>query len=521
MSVIAVTVAGATAAAGLTYVQQRARRQRALERARRAGERELEGVETRKAQEIADAKRRAEARRGRIEAELETRREAVEADEARLERVEGAQERRAGAVQERDTELTERHGAFKARQKELRGRRQALDALDGSFDEHVEAMAGATREEVIETLGRDLSDAARRAAQRASRALEERTDAQAESQARRLIDTACNRYGAPLAQARLINKVELPTKKAVAERIEAENYGLLEVITELTKVEFIPQEGGVLFLQAPDPFTREIGRLAYSRLVKAKSVDEAAARMNADKAEKDLIKIARDAGNRARKLLHLKPVDPEILFLVGKLLYRTSYTQNQWQHAMETAHLCGMMARDMGLPIRTSYRAALLHDIGKVLWAETGAVGSHAVSGGTFAREHGEAPEIVHAIAAHHGDEKPSTPLAHLVAAADALSGARPGARRETVIAYTERVDQIGEICERFAEVRRHYVISGGRELRIEVDPRKIDDLGAAQLSGSLAEAIEEELIYPGQIKVTVMREVKASAVARERTGRR
>ena len=206
---------------------------------------------------------------------------------------------------------------------------------------------------------------------------------------------------------------------------------------------------------------------------------------------------------------------PDILFLVGKLLYRTSYTQNQWTHAIETAHLCGMMAQDLGLPVELARRSALMHDIGKVLWSETEAVGSHAVSGAAFARDHGEIPEIVHPIAAHHNDEKPSTALAHLVAASDALSGARPGARRETIEAYKQRVEDLERISASFPEIRKSYVIQGGRELQVIVDPQQIDDLGAMRLSEDIAGRIEDECTYPGQIKVTVVREVRRTAVAR------
>jgi len=225
----------------------------------------------------------------------------------------------------------------------------------------------------------------------------------------------------------------------------------------------------------------------------------------------------RDAGRRAARILKLKNVHPDILQLVGKLLYRTSYTQNQWQHAIETAHLCGMMAEQMGLNVRDAYRSGLMHDIGKVLWAETEAVGSHAVSGAAFATERGETPDIVHPIAAHHGDEKPSSPLAHLVAAADALSGARPGARRETLESYTQRVDDIEKICGEFRGrgLKRSYVIQGGREVRIHVDPHRVDDHAAVRLAGEVAGRIEEECVYPGQIKVTILRETTSSSMAR------
>jgi ribonuclease Y len=178
----------------------------------------------------------------------------------------------------------------------------------------------------------------------------------------------------------------------------------------------------------------------------------------------------RAAGKSAAEMLKVEKMHPEILHLVGKLLYRTSYTQNQWAHAIESAYLCGMIAEDLGVDAVAARRSALIHDIGKVLWAETEAVGSHAVSGAAFARAHGEPPEIVHPIAAHHNDEKPDSVLAYIVAAADALSGARPGARRATEEAYSMRVEDLERICQSFRGIESHFVIQGGRELRIVVD---------------------------------------------------
>ena len=196
-------------------------------------------------------------------------------------------------------------------------------------------------------------------------------------------------------------------------------------------------------------------------------------------------------------------------------MYRTSYTQNQWAHAIESAFLCGMIAEDMGIDPIKARRSALIHDIGKVLWAETEAVGSHAVSGAAFARAHGEPEDITHPIAAHHNDEKPSTVLAHIVAASDALSGARPGARRATEEAFSTRVEDLERICYDFPGIDSHFVIQGGRELRIVVDHQRVGDLEAARLSSAVATRIEDELTYPGQIKVTVIRETRVSAVAR------
>ena len=264
------------------------------------------------------------------------------------------------------------------------------------------------------------------------------------------MDVACHRYGVP-CQQNVCTLLSMSRASGAQKVLKADNFALLEALTELSEVSFeYMEDGGGYYLRGPDPYTREIGRLSYMELVRSRHPNDDAVKVAFERASKKLTKITTKAGNDAAKILGLKGIDPAILFLVGKLLYRTSYTQNQWQHAIETAHLCGLMASELGLDLKTAYRSALMHDIGKVLWAETEAVGSHAVSGAAFATAHGETPEIVHPIAAHHGDEKPSTALAHLVAAGDALSGARPGARTETAETYTQRVEEITHICDEF-----------------------------------------------------------------------
>lgn len=514
----ATAAAGAAAIAGSMAVAARRRRAAAIEAARRDEAARLGGLAGEAAATRKAALERAENLRARLIRQLAEEEQALIADEARIERVETASESRARRVEERDLTLGERTEDMRARRDAIRALELEIEGLDGRIAEAVEHVAGRTRPELVEQIGHELVGQARLAAAKSSRAREEWAQQHAETEGRRLIDLACNRYGIPLSAERLVPTVEMPREAAIRERFLADGGALFAAIREFSDVEFVEQtDKDGYYLQAPDPYTREIGRLAFLRLARSKTADPSQAAAAVDRARADLEKIARDAGKRATRILKLDGVHPEIQFLVGKLLYRTSHTQNQWTHAIETAHLCGMMAEDLGLDIRTAHRSALMHDIGKVLWAETEAVGSHAVSGAAFAREHGEAPEIVHPIAAHHNDEKPSTPLAHLVAAADALSGARPGARRETIETYTQRLDEVETICEEFRPrgIKHAYVISGGREVRVHVDPRRVDDLEATRLSMDIAHRIEEDCIYPGQIKVMVIRETSASAVAR------
>jgi ribonuclease Y len=516
--IIATAAASAAVAAGAVVLNDR-RKRRALENEIKDRKAAARVVDTSgRGDERQKSLARAEVLKERLENQLERRRRELDDDEAHLAQRQAAVDRRLSGIKDRNDDLAERFNGIKEKRVEMASIRSEIESLEEMFTEAIEGTAGDTLENVLEDMTHELIGDTEVAAQKAAKALLTKTVDRSEFEAKRLIDIACQRYGAPLAANRLVSTVNLPTKAAQKERVLHDGESVLKAIFEETDVQFLDQGEGVYFLQAPDPYTREVGRLAYEKMVRSGNISEAAARQSAEKSKANLDKVVRDAGRRAARILSLKNIHPDILQLVGKLLYRTSYTQNQWQHAIETAHLCGMMAEEMGLDIRAAHRAALLHDIGKVLWAETEACGSHAVSGAAFAAERGEDPDIVHPIAAHHNDEKPSSPLAHLVAAADALSGARPGARRETLESYTQRVDDIEAICEKFRDrgVKRAYVIQGGREVRLEVTPRRVDDQAAIRLAGDIARSIEEECIYPGQIKVTVLRETTSSSTARK-----
>ncbi len=232
-----------------------------------------------------------------------------------------------------------------------------------------------------------------------------------------------------------------------------------------------------------------------------------------DKAKIEIDEKLLELGQKAQMEIGVHGIHPEILKLIGALNYRFSYTQNQYQHALEAAFICGAMAAEMGMNVKQARRAALMHDIGKVL--DASAEGSHAVTGADFAKKYGEHPDIVHAIRAHHDDENPESVLAHLVAASDALSGARPGARKALTESYVSRLSDIEEIVNSFEGVSRSYAISGGREVRVFVENERVDDEQTVLLSRDIARKIEDEMTYPGTIKVTVLRETKAVGVAR------
>lgn len=521
MLVTAAVAAAAAAATGAVTVavdrkRRSDRRARALAEQRAQVERARVEAEALAARRAAEAEEKAARLKAQASAEIEAWGQQLDQEEARLtSRGEGL-DRRAEEFSTREEELQTHFDEFKARRVALKESQEGLKAERKRIEETLERLAGTTRQDTARHIGEEMVQRARLEGRKVLRDQEDIISAVAERRARRLIDLASQRYGMPMPANRLITTVSLPSDKKIRAQLLADDRALLKAITEASEVEFVPTDDEeVLLMQAPDPFTREIGRLSFTRLAKQKrSATKDVARI-VKSVDTELHQVARKAGKRAARLLKLQPLHPEIGELVGKLLYRTSYTQNQWQHAIETAFLCGMMAEELGLPVKEARRAALLHDIGKVLWAETEAVGSHAVSGAAFARERKEDPAICHAIAAHHDDEKPSTPLAHLVAAADALSGARPGARREMLESFTRRVDDLERISSEFPGVEKAYVIQGGRELRLFVDHRKVNDLDAANLSTEVAHRIEDECIYPGQIKVTVIREIRYSYTAR------
>jgi ribonucrease Y len=269
-----------------------------------------------------------------------------------------------------------------------------------------------------------------------------------------------------------------------------------------------------LRLEGLDGVGREVARRSLARLQRQPGTarDPAAVTKAAREVATALDTELDDLGRRAFSMLEIPAAHPEIVKLVGRLNYRTSYTQNQWKHAIEAAYLCGMMADELGLDLKLARRAALMHDIGKALTHELD--GSHAVIGADYARRLGEAEAVANAIGAHHTDEPFNTAYAYLVAAADAMSGGRPGARRQTDESFLARVEDLERITRGFRGVAEAFAVQGGREIRIYVEEDRIDDLGAVNLSTEIAQKISREMRFPGQIRVTVIRELKAMEIA-------
>jgi ribonucrease Y len=410
---------------------------------------------------------------------------------------------RAAALEARETGLREQE----SRKRTFDDERKQVDAQAVGVLENV---VGESRADVRHRLIAEWVEEAKADAQDRIRRVEAgMNDAAHGREAKRIMGIAVQRYEGHYLTERLLSN--LPLLPGSAPRIFGENNEHVPVIEEVANIKLLlADDGGSVRLDGQDSFGREIARRAIARF--GKHGHKIETRKAVENIKEELEREVFDLGKRAFKELEIPRAHPDIVKLVGRLNWRTSYTQNQWKHAIEAAFLCGMMAAELGLDVKLARRAALMHDIGKSL---THAIdGSHAVIGADYARRLGEAEVVANAIGAHHLDEPFNSVYATLVAAADAMSGARPGARREQTDNYAQKLEDLERIGGRFRGVDRAYAVQGGRELRVYVQEGTVSDERAVELSSEIARQISDEMTFPGQIKVTVIREVRAIEVA-------
>jgi ribonuclease Y len=336
----------------------------------------------------------------------------------------------------------------------------------------------------------------------------------AEQRAKRILAIVIDRFARPFCAERGLGHVEIPddhTKKNLLDK----NGMVLKQVQEIGGCDLILDETETsIAIAGFDPVRRELTRRILEKLIKEKKyLNPDLIRRKGEDAKRELIKQIKYDGDMLAKELGLQNLNPEIRRMMGSLRYRYSFTQNQYFHCGEVGWLCGLLASELELPIKIARRAGMLHDIGKSM--DHALDGGHAVIGADFIKERGESAEIVHAVRAHHFDEAPSTDLAFLVIAADAISGARPGARRSTIESYTQKVTELEGIARSFDGVNDCYVLSGGREVRVITDGKAINDTKALELSKNIAQRIENEVSYPGQIKVVVVRSTQVNETTR------
>ncbi|HXC92678.1 MAG TPA: ribonuclease Y, partial [Geobacteraceae bacterium] len=343
--------------------------------------------------------------------------------------------------------------------------------------------------------------------------IEEEAKETADKKSKEIISLAIQRYAGEYVAERTVSVVPLPSDEMKGRIIgrEGRNIRALEAATGIDLI--IDDTPEAVILSGFNPVRREVARIALEKLITDGRIHPGRIEDVVHKAEEEVEQAIKDAGEQAAFDLGVHGIHPEILRLIGRLRYRTSYSQNVYQHSLEVAFLCGIMAAELGINVKQAKRAGLLHDLGKAVDHEV--EGSHAVIGAELARKYGESPKIVHAIMAHHEDEKPNSVLAVLVQAADALSGARPGARREMMETYVKRLEDLEKISTSFAGVTNAFAIQAGREIRVMVSSEEVTDETAVILAKDIAKKIEADMTYPGQIKVNVIRETRAIEYAR------
>lgn len=342
---------------------------------------------------------------------------------------------------------------------------------------------------------------------------EEEARSKASMLARDIIANAINRYAQEETTERTVSVVALPSEEMKGRIIGREGRNI-KTIEQSTGVDLIIDDTPeAITISCFDPIRREVARLSLETLIRDGRIQPGRIEEVVQKTKKELNEVIRKTGEDAIFELGLSRVDKDIVMMLGKMKYRTSYGQNALQHSLEVAHLSGIMAAELGLNQQLARRAGLLHDLGKAIDHEM--EGSHVELGAKYAKKHGEHPVVINAIESHHGDVPATSVIAVLVAAADTLSAARPGSRSETIENYIQRLEKLEEMAKSFDGVDRVFAIQAGREIRIVVKPDKVDDITSHKIARDIRQKIEEELTYPGHIKVTVIRELRASEIAK------
>ncbi|HZS12412.1 MAG TPA: ribonuclease Y [Nitrospirales bacterium] len=453
--------------------------------------------------------------RGRMEIEREQKDKQAEfaSQEKRLLQREDNLERKTGTVDKRETEVQKRERALLEREQALAAKESACDRALKEHRQALERVSGMTAEEAKRHLISGIESEARLdAAGLAKRILDEARES-AEREAREIITRSIQRVTRDYVSEATISVVPIPNDGMKGRIIgrEGRNIRALEAATGIDLI--IDETPEAVIISGFDPLRREIAKVSLERLMQDGRIHPTRIEEIVEKVKTDLDKLMIEEAEKVIYEVGLSDFHPDIVKILGRLRYRTSYGQNNLYHAREAAYICGMMASELGLDVKLAKRGALLHDIGKAVSQEE--EGPHAMLGAEIAKRCGESPKIVNAIAAHHEQVEPICPESVLVAAAEALSAARPGARREALESYVKRLEKLESLATGFKGVQKAYAIQAGREIRIIVRQDELSDAEAAVISHEMAKKIEQELTYPGQIKVTVIRESRFVDIAK------
>jgi len=453
----------------------------------------------------------------RAHAELEEELKVQRLELKRLEEKHASREelldRKRDLITSKENEIQKREQDQNKREERIQKRDKEVSQSAEKIQSKLEEVAQLSRDEAKRRIIEQVTDEAKRESALELKRIEDQAREEAEARAKRIIGVAVQRYAGEHVQERAVSVVSLPSDEMKGRIIgrEGRNIRALEAATGMELI--IDDTPETVVISGFDPIRREVARLTLEKLIQDGRIHPTRIEELVAKSQAEVDKTIKEAGEQAILELGIARVHPEIVKMLGRLKYRYSYAQNVLRHSVEAGFIAGLMAAELGENVKKARRAGLFHDLGKAMSHEV--EGSHAIVGAQFARKHGEEPIVVNAIASHHEEEQPQTVLAHLVAAADALSGARPGARREMLESYVKRLEDLERICGSFQGVDKSYAIQAGREVRVMVESERISDADAVLLVKDITKRIEEELTYPGQIKVTVIRETRATGYAK------
>ena len=513
--VIAVAMAAVGFVAGIAYRKKVAEREitSAEEEAKRIVNEAIKSAESKKREALVEAKEEIHKNRSEYEREVKERRAELSKQERRLQQKEENLDRKIDAAEKKNETLSNKIAAVEAQQQEIatvkKSQLEMLEKISGfTIDEAKAYLIANVRDEVTHEMAVKV------------REVEAQFKEEADDRAREIIATAIQRCAADHASEITVSVVPLPNDEMKGRIIgrEGRNIRSIETLTEGRNIRSIETLTGcdliiddtpeAITVSSFDPVRREVARLALEKLIQDGRIHPARIEEMVAKAQKEVNATIKAEGERAVFETNIHGLHPEIVKLLGRMKYRTSYGQNVLNHSIEVSHVAGLMAAELGADVNIAKRAGLLHDIGKSIDHEV--EGSHVTIGVDICRKYKESEAVIHCIEAHHGDVEPHTIEACLVQAADAISAARPGARRENIENYVKRLEKLEEVSKSFPGIASSYAIQAGREIRIMVKPEDVSEDQMVLLARDIAKKIEEELTYPGQIKVHLLRETKA-----------
>jgi ribonuclease Y len=448
-----------------------------------------------------------------FEKESKEKKEQINLQEKRLFQKEDNLDKKLEQIEKRETAISEKERALEDVENRLKRKEAECDRMITEQVQELEKIAGMSSDEAKQMLISSMEAEAKHESAKLIRRIESEARAVGDRKAQEILALAVKRYAGDYVAEKTVSVVNLPNEEMKGRIIgrEGRNIRAIEAATGIDLI--VDDTPEAVIISGFNPVRREVAKLALERLIEDGRIHPARIEEIVAKANKDVEKAIKEAGEQATFDVGVHGINRELVKLIGRLRYRSSYAQNVLVHSLEVSFLCGIMAAELGVNVKQAKRAGLLHDIGKAVDHEV--EGPHALIGADLAKKYGESPQVVHAIAAHHEEIAPESVLAVLVQAADTLSGARPGARQEMLESYVKRLEELEKIALLFPGVSKSYAIQAGREIRIIVDGSKINDDQAFVTCKEIAQKIEKELSYPGQIRVTVIRETRAVEYAR------